>query len=98
MTDKTIEIKCSTADRLDIDDILPLQGELKVLSEGNFKKLKDSIIQHGFLFPFFIWKDGDLNYTCDGHQRHIVLQRMKAEGIQLIHKIYTNLYKSFLFS
>jgi len=58
-----------------IADLLPSQGNLKDLSDRNYKKLKNNIESRGFLIPVYTWvdpKDG-LRYLLDGHQRQRVL-------------------------
>ena len=75
------DIRCSGADVLDLEQIDPLQGDLKTLSDSNYKKLRKQILDLGFSSPFHVWKN-DGHYWCiDGHQRHYVLSNMKkAEG------------------
>lgn len=58
-----------------IADLLPSQGNLKDLSDRNYKKLKNNIESRGFIIPVYTWvdpKDG-LRYLLDGHQRQRVL-------------------------
>ncbi len=76
-----IEIKCSGKDYLPLGELTTFQGNLKTLSEENYKKLRKQIEQHGFIVPFFVWKSGDKNYILDGHQRETVLLRMRSEGV-----------------
>jgi len=67
-----------------LKDIVELQGNLKELSELNYKKLKASILQHGFAFPLNIATIGGKPYgVIDGHQRHRVLNHMLKEGFDL---------------
>lgn len=57
-----------------IADLLPSQGELKDLSETNYKKLKNVIERRGFSYPVYVWEDKDgLLHLLDGHQRQRVL-------------------------
>jgi len=58
-----------------IADLLPSQGNLKDLSDRNYKKVKNNIESRGFLIPVYTWvdpKDG-LRYLLAGHQRQRVL-------------------------
>ena len=57
-----------------IADLLPTQGNLKDLSETNYKKLKNTIERRGFSYPVYVWEDADgLLHLLDGHQRRQVL-------------------------
>ena len=64
-----------------LDELLPMQGKLKSLSEENFTKLHDLIITKGFDSPIQVWpsSDGKL-YILDGHQRRLVLLKLREEG------------------
>lgn len=77
-----ILVKCTGSATLPLDYLKPLQGDLKTLSDENYKKLKAAILKHGFSFPFAVWNnenDGEY-YLCDGHMRLSALKRMKEEG------------------
>lgn len=81
---KAIKIRCQAAKLVNFRDLNPFQGELKDLNEANKRKLMDSIIDDGFLFPIHVWEDasGTL-YTMDGHQRCIVLDELEKKGYQI---------------
>lgn len=56
-----------------ISDALPVQGDLKVLTQENYDKLKKSIEDDGFYLPIFVWEyEGDF-YLLDGHSRQKVM-------------------------
>lgn len=76
---KEIIIRCKGADELSLDELTPLQGRLKDLTKDNFIKLKTSLLDHGFAFPFFVWRNEGKNYILDGHQRDHVLNELKSE-------------------
>ncbi len=80
---KKVEIKCKGADTLPIDKILEFQGELKTLSKGNEKKLRNSILKFGFIAPFFVWDDKGEWRLLDGHQRLKTLLKMREEGYDI---------------
>lgn len=40
-----------------IADLLPTQGDLKDLSEVNYKKLKSNIERRGFIEPVSVWEE-----------------------------------------
>lgn len=82
---KTIRVTCTGAATLPLEQLKPLQGDLKSLSEENHARLRTSILKHGITFPFFVWrKSGKKNATehfiVDAHQRDKVLQRNAADG------------------
>ena len=81
----TIKIKCEGAATLDLDQLEPLQGALKPLSDTNYEKLKQSIVERGFSFPFIVWQQTARGKKrryriMDGHQRDIALKRMRDDG------------------
>lgn len=59
---------------IDYRNLVPLQGELKLLSESNYSRLLKSLKEFGFRFPFFAWhcKQEKKFYTIDGHGRNRV--------------------------
>ena len=77
---KQVEIKCKGASALPIESLVPFQGELKTLSEENFKKLKRDILELGFSEPISIWNGQDKAYILNGHQRLHTLKKMQSEG------------------
>lgn len=56
-----------------VSSLEPLQGNFKKLSEREYEKLKDSIVGHGLIVPFFVWLE--TNKILDGHQRCVVFER-----------------------
>jgi DNA modification methylase len=57
-----------------IADLLPTQGDLKILTETNYKKLKNVILRRGFSYPVYVWEDKQgIKHLLDGHQRRQVL-------------------------
>lgn len=79
----TIQIRCKGADSLYLDQLEPFQGNLKDLSETNFKKLKQQILELGFSEPFSVWPHNGKFLLLNGHQRHRVLSKMKQEGVDI---------------
>lgn len=82
---KKIKVTSTIETTLPLSYLEPLQGDLKELSEASEKKLRSSILKHGFFAPFFVWdnpEDGKI-YLIDGHQRRAVLLKMKEEGYSL---------------
>lgn len=57
-----------------ISEFLATQGDLKFLSEDNYKKLKSNIERRGFDLPIYTWiDDSGQKWLLDGHQRKHVL-------------------------
>ena len=80
---KQLRITCSGAATAGLEDLHPLQGNLKSLDAARYKKLKRALLEHGFSFPFFVWKDEGKLKLLDGHQRDRVLRGMKAQGYEV---------------
>jgi hypothetical protein len=78
-----IKITCTAATSIKLEELTPLQGNLKELTHRNFEKLKKSILKHGLSFPFFVWRHDGENFVLDGHQRDRVLRKMQAQGYQI---------------
>tara|TARA_R100000808_G_scaffold12855_1_gene31746 strand:+ start:519 stop:1814 length:1296 start_codon:yes stop_codon:yes gene_type:complete len=78
-----LEVTCDPSGKLDrvpLDQIEPFQGDLKSLSETEYGKLKQSMMEKGFVAPVFAWKNGgDKWKLLDGHQRVRILEREKWE-------------------
>src|SRR5262250_1941710 len=79
---QAVQIRCKAAVNLDLDQLTPMQGDLKELSQTNFNKVKQSILRHGITFPFFVWQNEGKNYILDGTQRDRVLLKLVAAGYQ----------------
>lgn len=77
--EKTIRVTCEGAALVPLEQLEEFQGTLKNLSQENYLKLRDSLIQHGFTAPCFVWRDGEHKRILDAHQRIRVLRRMIAE-------------------
>lgn len=75
-----MEVKCITRDTLPYSALSEFQGNLKARTDSDYEKIENSIKKHGFSFPFFVWRDGDINYVLDGHGRLGALSRMVASG------------------
>lgn len=93
-----IKINCAEYKTAPLVSLRPIQGKLKNLSDKNFEKLKQQILDEGFISPFFIWIKDDERWILDGHQRHSVLMKMKEQGIQMpddfpVYEIYAETYR-----
>lgn len=81
---KTIRIRCQAAKLVKYQKLKPFQDDLKELSEENQEKLKNTIIDDGFVFPIHVWEDGSGTlYTMDGHQRCKVLAELERLGYEI---------------
>jgi hypothetical protein len=81
---KPIRISCKGNESLPVDELTPMQGKLKTLSDEAYQKLRASILELGFSFPIFVWKFKGKNHILDGHQRRLCLIRMRdEEGFQI---------------
>lgn len=82
---KTIKIACRGAGVLGLPLMVPLQGDLKTISEEDLAKIKNEIITDGFSFPIAIWEDEKQNklFILDGHQRYKALTSLKKDGYSI---------------
>lgn len=82
---KTIRNTSEVKETLPLNYLSVLQGNLKALPEDRYKKLKASILKHGFCFPMFVWNDNENNkiWLIDGTQRFNTLNRMKDDGYKI---------------
>lgn len=78
-----IKINCKVSDFLELDELTEFQGELKKRTDDDVEKIKKSILEYGFSFPFFVWNNGEVNYTLDGHGRIMTLKRMRKMGYDI---------------
>ena len=69
---------------IDYRDLIELQpNSFKDLSQKNFDKLSNSFNVHGFITPYFVWKDKDKHFILDGHQRSRVLSTLEPNGLEV---------------
>lgn len=78
-----IQIACKGSRGVPYTDLQPFQGELKSLSDVNYKKLKRQILELGFSSPIHVWVNENRNCILDGHQRLETLKRMANEGYDI---------------
>lgn len=83
MAGKSVQIRCKGASTIDFKKLEAFQGELKILTEDNFKKLRKSILSEGFTAPIHVWKNDGHNYMLDGHQRFNTLTKLADEGYEI---------------
>lgn len=76
---KTIRIACTGAGTIPLDELINFQGNLKLLSDDSYKKLRLSVLELGFSFPVQAWKNKHRVYIIDAHQRIATLKRMRDE-------------------
>lgn len=83
MEKTAVRIACEGADLVEIDDLVDFQGKLKTLSETAYRQLRRSILDLGFSFPVFAWRDEGKKFILDAHQRVRVLRKMRDEGFEI---------------
>ncbi len=81
---KSVRVDYKFGKAVDISLLNALQGELKTLSDENYQKLRNEILDTGFAFSPHVWRDknGKL-WIVDGHMRTAALLKMKAEGFHI---------------
>lgn len=79
-----IRITCDTKRTLALDQLIPLQSNLKTITDDKLNKLKALILKDGYSFPGFVWHYKTANtekyYILDSHQRCQALKSLQAEG------------------
>ena len=78
-----IRIKCTTGITMSLDDMNWFPSKLKKHSDLEIQRIRDSIIEDGFLFPIAIGKVGIKNYIIDGECTYNALQQLKYEGFEI---------------
>ena len=68
---------------MSLDDMNWFPSKLKKHSDLEIQRIRDSIIEDGFLFPIAIGKVGDKNYIIDGECTYNALQQLKYEGYEI---------------
>lgn len=91
---KTIRVRCQGAESIDLDQLIELQGELKSLSEENYRKLRQEIVSTGYAFPIRCWKKDGTYTIIGGHQTKRVLMKMRDEEGYLIPSLPVSLVEA----
>ena len=78
-----IRIKCTTGITMSLDDMSWFPSKLKKHSDLEIQRIRDSIIEDGFLFPIAIGKVKHKNYIIDGECTYNALQQLKYEGYEI---------------
>lgn len=73
-----IQNKCKTKDFLKLSEIEAFATDVKNRTGYDIQRLKESIMNNGFLFPLFIWKNQ--NVIIDGKARYLALKQLEKEG------------------
>jgi DNA modification methylase len=77
----TIVFKVKAFTSISLDKLMPFQGDLKKLSDKNFNRLRQEILEDGFNFAPHVWKSSDGYFILDGHQRIHVLKQLAKQGV-----------------
>lgn len=82
-TTKIIPIKCKGHTSVALDQLIPIQGNLKDLSVENYIKLRKEILELGFSEPVSVWENDGKFKLLNGTQRFRTLSKMvKEEGFE----------------
>lgn len=76
----TVKMKCEGKTCVPLNLLIPLQGDLKELSEAAYLDLRWIIEKKGFKFVIDVWPKDGKYYVIDGHQRCRVLHKMAEDG------------------
>lgn len=86
MSKKVILVTCTSTHQFDVNELHPIQGNLKTRTREQLQSLRTMILKYGFSFPIYVWQDGNVYYTLDGHGRDFVSKELVKEGYQFKHK------------
>ena len=78
-----VDIRCRSKTSLNLSELTDFQGNLKERTNDDIRRISDSIKQHGFSFPFFVWANGGQNLIIDGHGRYAALHSLAEEGYEI---------------
>lgn len=68
---------------MSINQLTAIQGQLKILTEENYRRLRKELETVGFIEPVSIWENTTVDctlYILNGHQRVETLRRMALDG------------------
>ena len=75
---RKLRIRVKGSQFIELEDLLKLEfNDLKADEGRDVTKLVDAMKEHGFITPFFIWKN---KYVIDGKGREKALQTLVDEG------------------
>ena len=77
---KVIAIKCKGSRYISHSELKTFQGNLKEMTKDSARKLRASILNHGWVAPVFIWNGNEI---LDGHGRLLVLAELLKEGYKI---------------
>ena len=78
-----IDVKCKSETFLPLNELTDFQGNLKFRTVTDMDNIAESIIEFGFSFPFFVWRNRETNYIIDGHGRLEALIGLAAKGYEI---------------
>ncbi len=84
---KKIGVYLDNTEKVELNKIISLQGDLKKASPTDIRKLKNSLKKNGIRFPVFVWKHSGKIYSIDGIHRKTALKELESEGWEIPHEI-----------
>ncbi len=79
-TQRIIPITCTSSHLVEVEELHPIQGNLKERTREQLQKLKSSILKYGFSFPIYVWESEDKLFTLDGHGRDFISKQLVKDG------------------
>lgn len=81
---KNVRVNIRGVVNLRLSDLNAFQEDIKVLTDENYVRMKEEILQDGFSFSPHVFLDSEGKaWLLDGHQRRTCLERMEKEGFQI---------------
>ncbi len=75
-----IKIKCNTGETAKLEDLIAIQGGLKMIDDTIMAKLKKNLLTKGFKFPVYIWIHEGKSHIIDGVHRQMALRELLKEN------------------
>jgi len=84
---KSLTVTCTSQHALDYRLLRNFQGDLKDRTDGDVQHIKESMLEHGFSFPVYVWKHVEADRlvydVIDGHGRLEAVQEFAKEGYEI---------------
>lgn len=84
---ETVKIACTGAEDVALDDLKPMQGNLKTMSKATLEKFEKEILRHGFSEPVSVWVEDGIYHILNGHQRVTALKSLRSQGYKTPEKV-----------
>jgi hypothetical protein len=71
-----MEYMCGYQCLVSLDEMVPLQGDLKNRKQSHVDRIAESLLEYGLLQPIMLWPHDEKCFILDGHGRYEALKQM----------------------